>query len=307
MQTHSLQLNSEALQKIKSLLYEVAGIYISDAKQTMIQNRINMLMQEPALHGITTFDALLQAVRTNANVKQAFINSFTTNKTDLFRESYHFDDMLNRVLIPLLQANQPIKILCSASSSGEEPYSIAATCLYAKGIYKSSSPIKIIATDIDTTMLDLARKGEYIYDPRLNRLPSWVKLEEYFDILHKLELNVVKIRAKVALKSMITFQQLNLFNKTYPFSHNEFDIVFCRNVLIYFKQKDQEDIIAKLHNILKIQGTLYLGHSENVLGLSGKFDRLGNKIFIRNSETIINVFEDRFLFLRKNYGITQPR
>ena len=86
---------------------------------------------------------------------------------------------------------------------------------------------------------------------------------------------------------MITFQQLNLFNKTYPFSNMEFDIIFCRNVLIYFKQKDQEVILAKLHNLLKVGGTLYIGHSEDVLGLAPHFDRLGNKIFIRNADSSI--------------------
>lgn len=284
MKHNAILLDSKGLHQVQNILYEICGIYLTDSKQTMIHNRITLLLKDPVCYNIHTLDDLLRCIKTDSQVKQAFINSFTTNKTDLFREAYHFDDMLNRSLIPLLRNNDAIKIFCSASSSGEEVYSIAATCLYAKTLYKSHANIKIIGTDIDTNMLEIAKKGEYTLDKRLNKIPDWVELEKYFSIVKILPNGIMHLRAKDSLKSMITFQQLNLFNKNYPFSSKEFDIVFCRNVLIYFKPKDQEKILAKLHNVLKVGGTLYLGHSEDILGMGDKFDRLGNKIFIRNSE-----------------------
>ncbi len=289
MKEQTWKLDSRTLRQIQDVLYEICGIYLTDTRQTMIQNRINALQKESICHNIKTLDDLLLLVKTNTQIRQAFINNFTTNKTDLFREAYHFNDMLNRTLIPLLRSNSMVKIFCSASSSGEEPYSIAATCLYAKTLYNSSSPIKIIATDIDTGMLELAKKGEYLLDSRLNKIPDWVEIDKYFDILKTLPQGVLSLRVKSILKSMVTFQQLNLFNKSYPFSANEFDMVFCRNVLIYFKPKDQENILAKLHNVLKLGGTLYLGHSEDILGLGTYFERLGNKIFVKNSETTISM------------------
>ncbi len=283
------KIDTKTLRQIQDSLYEVCGIYLTDTRQTMIQNRINALMKESICKNIKSIDELISLVKTNQPIKQAFINSFTTNKTDLFREAYHFSDMLNRTLLPFLKTNNPIKILCSASSSGEEAYSIATTCLYAKNIYKSNSNIKIIATDIDTNMLEFAKKGVYIFDPRLNKMPDWVDVEQYFDITKRMSNGVLQLKAKNSIKNMITFQQLNLFSKTYPFNSNDFNIIFCRNVLIYFKPKDQESVLAKLYNTLKIGGTLYLGHSEDILSLSSYFDRLGNKTFIKNSESLLSV------------------
>ena len=276
-----MQLDSQKIHIVQELLHQMCGIHLTNSKQTMTQNRINILLKNSLLHNVTTFEELISAIKTNTQVRQAFINSFTTNKTDLFRESYHFSDMLDRTLIDPLRNNREIKILCAASSSGEEPYSIAATCIYAKNLYKSTSPIKITATDIDTNMLDLAKRGEYTFDPQIHKIPEWVELDKYFDVT-KLG-RIAQLKVKSSLKSLVTFQQLNLFNKTYPFTSNDFDLIFCRNVLIYFETKNQEAILEKLHHILKVDGTLYLGHSEDVLGLKDRFDKLGNKIFVKKS------------------------
>lgn len=276
-----MQLDSQKIHIVQELLHQMCGIHLTNSKQTMTQNRINILLKNSLLHNVTTFEELISAIKTNTQVRQAFINSFTTNKTDLFREAYHFSDMLDRTLIDPLRNNREIKILCAASSSGEEPYSIAATCLYAKNLYKSTSPIKITATDIDTNMLDLAKKGEYTLDPQIHKIPEWVELEKYFDVTKLGRISQLKVKS--SLKSLVTFQQLNLFNKTYPFAANDFDLIFCRNVLIYFESKNQEAILEKLHHVLKVDGTLYLGHSEDVLGLKDRFDKLGNKIFVKKN------------------------
>ncbi|RDU73131.1 protein-glutamate O-methyltransferase CheR [Helicobacter aurati] len=274
-----MQLDIQQIHIIQDLLRQICGIHLTDSKQTMMKNRINILLRNSLLRDVTTFDELVHAIKTNPQVKQVFINSFTTNKTDLFRESYHFSDMLNRTLIEPLRNNKQIRILCSACSSGEEAYSIATTCIYAKTLYKSHSAITIIATDIDTNMLEFARKGEYTFDPRLNKLPDWVEIEKYFNV-KKTDV-VSHFTAKSNIKNLIIFQQLNFFANVYPFNANEFDMVFCRNALIYFEMKNQENILTKLHHVLKEGGALYLGHSEDVLSLKDKFDKLGNKIFVK--------------------------
>ncbi|PAF45269.1 protein-glutamate O-methyltransferase CheR [Helicobacter sp. 11S02629-2] len=275
-----LQISNTELKEVQNALYEFCGIYLNDTKQTMIKNRLTALLRTKEAKDIDSIPQLLKSIRSNLALRQAFINSFTTNKTDFFRESYHFDDMIDRSLNILMRESLPVKIFCSASSSGEEPYSIAATCLYAKSLYKSNSSIRIIATDIDTNMLELARKGHYTLDTRLNKIPSWVELDKYFDVKKQGD-GTLELDAKSSLKSLITFQPLNLYNKHYPFPSNDFDIVFCRNVLIYFKIHDQEAILERLLGVLKPGGTLYLGHSEDVLALGYKVERLGNKTFIK--------------------------
>lgn len=276
-----MQLDIKQIHIIQDLLRNICGIHLVDSKQTMIKNRLNILLKHDLLNNIATFEDLVSSIKSNSQIRQAFINSFTTNKTDLFRESYHFDDMLNRTLIGSLRNNRQIKILCSACSSGEEAYSIATTCVYAKTLYKSHSIITIVATDIDTNMLEAAKKGEYTFDPRLHKIPDWVEIEKYFDVQKSGA--IFQFKAKNNIRSLITFQQLNFLSNAYPFNANDFDIVFCRNVLIYFEHNNQEEILTKLSHVLKDGGTLYLGHSEDILGLKNKFDKSGNKTFVKKS------------------------
>ena len=266
------------LKAVQDKIYAICGIHIDDSKASMMKNRIYKLAKEVAHDNI---GELLQKVDKDESVKECFVNVFTTNKTDFFRESFHFDDMLDRAL-PELFRNQPkIKIYCCASSSGQEPYTIALTALYAKQVYNSSADIEIVATDIDTQMLELAKKGVYEVNPQLEKYPKWVDsvLEEYFDIDDKERV----MKAKNNLKKIITFKTLNLFNSKYPFKSEEFDIVFCRNVLIYFKKDDQIAILERLFDLLRPDGTFYLGHSESLYHIANTTERLGHKIFIKRN------------------------
>ncbi|MGX2984310.1 CheR family methyltransferase [Helicobacter sp. 23-1048] len=269
------------LKAVQDKIYAICGIHIDDSKASMMKNRIYKLAKEVAHDNI---GELLQKVDKDESVKECFVNVFTTNKTDFFRESFHFDDMLDRAL-PELFRNQPkIKIYCCASSSGQEPYTIALTALYAKQVYNSSADIEIVATDIDTQMLELAKKGVYEVNPQLEKYPKWVDsvLEEYFDI-DDISPKERVMKAKNNLKKIITFKTLNLFNSKYPFKSEEFDIVFCRNVLIYFKKDDQIAILERLFDLLRPDGTFYLGHSESLYHIANTTERLGHKIFIKRN------------------------
>lgn len=262
-------------------IYTICGITIDDSKSTMMKNRISKLTKDVAHDSI---DKLLEKVDRDEEIRQLFINVFTTNKTDFFRESFHFDDMLDRAL-PELFRNQPkIRIYCCASSSGQEPYTIALTALYAKKVYNSSADIEIIATDIDTQMLQIAKKGIYEVNPQLEKYPKWADsvLSEYFNI-EDISPKERVMKAKSNLKEIITFKTLNLFSSKYPFKNEEFDIIFCRNVLIYFKKDDQIAILERLFDLLKLNGTFYLGHSESLYHIANFTERLGHKIFIKNS------------------------
>ena len=272
----------DILEKVRIELYKITGIHLADNKDSLILNRIEKLAREL---GILDYEQILNEIASGKH-HQEFINAFTTNKTDLFRESFHFMDMFNRVLPRLFQGHAPIKVYCSASSTGEEPYSIAATLLHAKESYHGEGVnMSVVATDIDTAVLRIAQKGEYKVDTQINKLPTWIDLARYFDVKPiGSSQREIQMNAKSALKSLITFKTLNLFSERYPFARNEFDIIFCRNVLIYFKPEDQKKILERLFVHLKIGGTLYLGHSENILSLHGRVDRLGQNIFVKNRE-----------------------
>lgn len=272
-------LDNKQITLIQNKLYKHCGIYLNDSKFTMIKNRVYHLMRETQ---ISDLNLLLHTLDSNPKVRQAFINSFTTNKTDFFREYPHFQDMIDRSLPMLFKANKPIKIYCCASSTGQEPYSIAMSVLRAKQLYGANTPTSIIATDIDTDVLQEAKEGIYTVNFKIEKFPSWFESTEYFDILGEGKTTSVKLlKAKDKLKSMIHFKQFNLFDRHYPFKKEEFDIIFCRNVLIYFKQPDQQNILTRLIETLRFGGTFYLGHSESLFHLSEKFKKLGNKTFLK--------------------------
>ncbi|WP_276952743.1 CheR family methyltransferase [Helicobacter rodentium] len=271
-----LNISSNDINKAREMIYKIAGIYLPPSKDSTIKNRLDILHRKL---GIRDFDDFFNHIQ-QGHFKQEFINAFTTNKTDFFREEFHFQDMLDRILPQRLRESEPIKVYCSASSTGEEPYSIAATLLYAKELYRSNTQISVLATDIDTSVLEIAKEGKYRVNTKLNPLPTWLDLKGYFNIEPKSEFEL-SMEAKLDLKNILTFKQQNLYDSRYPFAPKEFDIIFCRNVLIYFKVPDQEKILDRLFSHLKINGTLYLGHSESILNLSHRVDRLGRNIFVK--------------------------
>ncbi|PLY11370.1 MAG: chemotaxis protein [Arcobacter sp.] len=268
---------------VKELLYSFTGITLTENKDIMISNRLHKLKRNALFNG--TLDELLDAIR-EGNYKTEFINAFTTNKTHFFREEFHFADLKNRVLPELCKNNQEIKLYCSASSTGEEPYSMAMTILEAQEELGKKINTSIIATDIDTNVLQYAANGIYRYSKSSKEFPSWLKPQKYFR--KRVEKNLVSeeilIKVKEELQRMIKFQVMNLNDENYPFAKNQFDVVFCRNVLIYFSSEDQEKILFKLFRHLKMGGTLYIGHSESPGKLEAYVKRIGQNIFIKEKE-----------------------
>lgn len=272
---------SKSFKHIQEYLYSITGIYLdNNSKQTMVKNRLDSLRQNQIFSQASNINDIITIAMRSPQAKQLFINAFTTNKTDFFRENIHFQDMLDRALPQLFQTQFSTKIYCVASSTGEEPYSIAATALYAQETCKSSSEVMIYASDIDTDVLQVAKEGIFNFNPQLN-IPEWFCMEKYFHILQNNSNGTKQIQAKKEIKNIIKFLPLNLFDSTYPFAKNEFDIIFCRNVLIYFKVEDQEKILKHLFYHLKIGGAFYIGHAEDLIGLKDKVERLGNKTYIK--------------------------
>jgi chemotaxis protein methyltransferase CheR len=275
----------EVHERVKKILYSLTGITLADNKDIMISNRIDKLKRNCKFSG--DIMDLLKSVEQGNNVTE-FINSFTTNKTHFFREDFHFLDLKNRVLPLLANNGGKIQMYCSASSTGEEPYSMAMTVLEAKAELNKQLDASIIATDIDTNVLQYAADGIYRYSKSSKEFPDWIKPQKYFKrrVQKNLAGEEVLIKVNDELKRMITFKVMNLNDSSYPFSKNQFDVIFCRNVLIYFSAEDQNDILKKLFKYLKIGGTLYLGHSENPQDLVHYVKRVGQNIFVKEKEII---------------------
>jgi chemotaxis protein methyltransferase CheR len=275
----------EIHEKVKKLLYSLTGITLADNKDIMISNRIDKLKRNCNFSGDIV--DLLKSIEQGNHLTE-FINSFTTNKTHFFREDFHFLDLKDRVLPTFANSGNKIQMYCSASSTGEEPYSMAMSVFEAKEELNKNISASIIATDIDTSVLEYAANGIYRYSKSSKEFPSWIKPQKYFKrrVQKNLAGEEVLIKANDELKRMITFQVMNLNDNTYPFSSNQFDVIFCRNVLIYFSSEDQNKILKKLFKHLKVGGTLYLGHSENPQDLVHYVKRVGQNIFVKEKDIV---------------------
>ena len=275
----------EIHEKVKKLLYSLTGITLADNKDIMISNRIDKLKRNCNYNGDVV--DLLKSIEQGNHLTE-FINSFTTNKTHFFREDFHFLDLKDRVLPMFANNGNKIQMYCSASSTGEEPYSMAMSVFEAKDQLNKNILASIIATDIDTSVLEYAANGIYRYSKSSKEFPSWIKPQKYFKrrVQKNLAGEEVLIKVNDELKRMITFQVMNLNDNTYPFSSHQFDVIFCRNVLIYFSSEDQNKILKKLFKHLKIGGTLYLGHSENPQDLVHYVKRVGQNIIVKEKDII---------------------
>jgi len=276
--------NNALHDRVKKILYSLTGITLSENKDIMIANRLHKLKRDTKYTG--DIEELLDTIESEGNYQKEFINSFTTNKTHFFREDFHFTDLKDRVLPQFVKSGETVKMYCSASSTGEEPYSMAMTVLETAEELNKNIKATILATDIDTNVLQYAANGVYRYSKSSKEFPSWIKPQKYFKrrVQKNLASEEVLIKVKPELQNMCTFQVMNLNDPSYPYEKNQFDVIFCRNVLIYFSTVDQNKILRKLFTHLKIGGTLYLGHSENPHDLINFVQRIGQNIFIKTKE-----------------------
>jgi chemotaxis protein methyltransferase CheR len=254
-------------ERIRTLLYQHCGIKLNDSKKFMVYSRLGRRLRAT---GTTSFEEYLDLIEQDQGKEwEAFINSLTTNLTAFFREPHHFPILKEHVLnLP----KKPLRLWCSAASTGEEPYTIAMTMIEAFDSYKP--PVEIIATDIDTNVLAIARAGIYSWD-RVEKLPTET-LKRYF--LKGSGKNAGFVQVRDELRDLISFQPLNLLDEQWPINGG-FDAIFCRNVMIYFDKETQYKILKRFVPMLESHGLLFAGHSESFLHASDIFKLKGNTIF----------------------------
>ena len=256
-------------ERVRSLIYQRAGISLHAGKQAMVYSRLSRRLRETSHR---SFAAYLQWLQANTGASgegewQEFVNCLTTNLTSFFREDHHFHALVNDLKA---RAGQAIRIWCSAASTGEEPYSIAMTVAEALG---ANASVKILASDIDTKVLATAQRAVYDADAR-GLSPE--RLRRHF--LRGKGDNAGLIRVKPELARMVEFQTFNLMRRNWSLGE-PFDIIFCRNVMIYFDNPTQRQVLQQMHGVLRPQGLLYVGHSENFTDARGLFHLRGKTIY----------------------------
>lgn len=264
-------------QRIQKLAMEHTGISLSDQKKEMIYSRLAKRIRILKLDDFASYCDLLSdhAEQEISN----FVNSITTNLTSFFREDHHFDFLKNEVVADLKEWHQTdgkIRVWSAGCSTGEEPYSIAITLSEAM-LTGAKWDIKVLATDLDSCVLQHGKEG--IYDEsRLEDVPAQ-RVRRWFT--HGRKENSSKVHVKDSVRDLISFKQLNLMEK-WPM-RGQFDIIFCRNVVIYFDKPTQRKLFDRYANILRPGGYLFIGHSENLHGVSDRFESLGRTIYRKNS------------------------
>ncbi|MBT1445187.1 protein-glutamate O-methyltransferase CheR [Shewanella sp. JM162201] len=254
---------------IRDLAYSQTGIVLPDRKRHMVYSRLCRRLRALRINDFRQYCLLLQ--QQQEQELGHFINALTTNLTSFFREKHHFE-FLRDELIPRWQkrADKRLRIWSSACSTGEEPYSIAMTL--EPFFAKSPWDLKILATDLDTNVLTKAEAG--LYPPEnLENLPGKL-MDKYFQPKG----NVFKVTDDA--QKLVFFRQLNLL-ESWPMQ-GPFDVIFCRNVLIYFDNPTKKKIISKFRQLLSDDGYLFIGHSETLHHISDEFDLIGQTIYRPN-------------------------
>ena len=264
---------------LRSLMYQQSGIQLSDAKRELLKGRLGKRLRH---YGYASFAQYYDHLKNNdsgGTELQEMINAVTTHKTSFFRESHHFDYLRDHLLLPARQAaaegrRSPIRIWSAGCSSGEEAYSIAITVV-ANLDRLATWDIKILGSDIDTDVVQKARKAVYPQES-VNDLPQEV-LRRNFLAGRGEQAGFVQLKPEI--RNLVRFGRLNLMGESWPF-RGKFDAIFCRNVMIYFDRDVQRRLLQKFAQYLKPGGLFFAGHSENLFWIGESFKPVGGTVYV---------------------------
>ncbi len=269
MENDKLSLSNEEFKKLRNFVFQSIGVNLSEAKRALVVSRLSKHIRKKGLHSFTQY---LKLVEETEHEKEKLFNLITTNVTNFFREEHHFQFLINEYVPSIIDKHsKTIRVWSAACSSGEEPYSIAMTL---EGVLKKEKNIdyKILASDINTEMLHKAKTGIYRHEEVVGI--SYDHLKTFFKLGQGENKGLFKIKENVQKK--IVFQQINLVGKErYPIK-DKIDIIFCRNVFIYFSKETQRFLLERFYEQLSPEGILILGHSESIANNQDKW-RLINK------------------------------
>ena len=269
-----MELKQTDFQKISRLIYDQSGISLNEGKKELVKSRLGKRLKEG---NFTSFSDYYRYITTEEGQNELILmlDSISTNLTYFFRESAHFDELQS--ILPammddkVLGRHRKLQIWSAACSSGEEPYSLG---IFAKELLaEKASAISILATDISTRVLKIAVQGIFSKD-QIRNVPDPI-LKKYFQYGSGKREGFYRVKEDI--RNMVRFQRFNLM--TPPPAGFISDIIFCRNVMIYFDKPTQEKVVNRLYKTLNEGGYLFIGHSENLTGLNHAFKYIGPSIY----------------------------
>lgn len=250
---------------VRKRLIAMTGISLSDSKDSMVYSRLARRLRALKLR---TFVEYLEYLDAHSDENEQFINALTTNLTSFFREPHHFEALIKH----LQEHPRRQTIWCSAASTGEEPYSIAMAAAEAFG--RIDPPVHIIATDIDSQVLQTAQQAIYPIK-HLDKMSDARKRRFFFKGKGP---NLGNVKVAPELVKLIEFRPLNLLDKKWDIPQN-LDIIFCRNVMIYFDKQTQLDVLSRMVKLMRPDGLYFAGHSENFNHMPTLLKPLGQTVY----------------------------
>jgi chemotaxis protein methyltransferase CheR len=262
-------LSPEVFDAYRKLLYDRSGITLKKGKESLLTNRLQKRMRQLGMQRYEDYLEVLTSGRDPAELVR-FLDNLSTNLTSFFREKHHFEHLDQFLRAKAVNGKSKVRIWSAACSTGEEPYSIAMVAQRFFG--NESQRIKILGTDINTSVLKTADAG--IYRARdLDKMNPELKLRSF----NRMDPDHYSI--KKMLREYLLFKRLNLSEPRLPLKAKQFDAIFCRNVMIYFDRKVRQQLLNEMHRLLKDDGVLYLGHADTVNDLDHGFLLKGHTIY----------------------------
>lgn len=254
--------------RVCRMIHARAGIHLAEHKRDMVYSRLTRRIR---MLGLARFSEYLDLVEADpASEDQPFINALTTNLTSFFREAHHFDAL--EAQLRQVPRGNVVDVWCCAASTGEEPWSLAITACEAFG--SDAPPVRILASDIDTSALDTAARGEY----EAARIADLAPARQRRFFLRGTGPNEGLVRIKPFLRPLVEFRQLNLLGGDYGL-RERYLAVFCRNVMIYFDKATQYEVLRRIMPLLVPGGRFYAGHSESFTHAQDLVESCGRTVY----------------------------
>ncbi len=273
-------LSAGDFRRVQALIKARVGIDLGSNKQSLVYGRLARRLRALGMHDFTDYLALVEDPASDE--AERFVNAITTNVTEFFRENHHFEFLVRTVLPGIWRRTGPgaqrVRFWSAGCSTGEEPYSLAMVLRENPPPVSAAGPwdIKILATDLDTDVLAHASAGIYPVE-RTEKIGA-TRLKRFFARAPA----GGGYQARDEIRSLISFKQLNLMDPSWPMQ-GRFDVIFCRNVVIYFDDATKRGLVQRYRQILGDGGYLLLGHSESMVGSTSGFDSCGRTIYRRSA------------------------
>lgn len=274
--TKTVQISDSEFEEISKIVYANYGIHLTEKKRSLVTGRLQSTLRQNQFKSFQEYIDYLKNTGTSA--MNELVNKISTNHTFFFREYTHFEFLIQTALPEFEKYHQKLgsknlRVWCAASSSGEEPYTIAMHLMEYFGANYSQWKAGLLATDISEDALLKAMKGEYPLES-VEKIPMNLR-QKYFKNTGSGNYTVTD-----SLKKEVMYRKFNLMTERFPFKKN-FDLIFCRNVMIYFDKETKEKLVNKLYDQLRPGGYLFIGHSETLNGLNTPFSYVKSAIYQR--------------------------